>query len=119
MTDLFDWTPPAKYPDRPGWKEPTTSRDAAERVEPTAKVRRDEVLAVYRAAWPAGMTADEVAAKLGRSVLSVRPRVSELRKKGDVMPVMAEPRPSTKPLTRKNESGASAIVWTSRRPEAA
>lgn len=112
--DLFSWRPP--YPHAPGWKEPTTSRDAAEAVEPSASRLRGDVLTVYRAAWPAGLTADEAAARLGRTVLSVRPRVSELRKQGELMTVSAEPAPGTKLLRRKNESGLMAAVLVCKKP---
>ena len=61
MTDLFEWTPPEGYPNAPGWKEETTSRDAAKAMGIMACRMRDDVLTLYRAAWPAGMTADEVA----------------------------------------------------------
>ena len=93
--DLFS------YPHRPGWKEPGTSREAAARIEPTASVLRDLVLETL-AASPGGLTADEIAARLNRSILSVRPRVSELRADGKIM--RAERR-------GKNASGMSAAVW--------
>lgn len=114
MTDLFDWTQPAAYPDCPGWKEPTTSRDAAERVASEAKTLRDNALKVLRAAWPAGLTAHEVAARMGRSIMSIAPRLSELRKVDEVMPARRE---DGKPLRRPNESGCTATVWVCRRPE--
>ena len=63
---LFDWTPPPTYPAAPGFKEPTTSRDAAEKIKPIAKTLRDQALAALRVAYPDGLTADEVAVKLGR-----------------------------------------------------
>lgn len=113
MIDLFDWTPPPGYPRAPGFKEPTTSRDAAERIGPAAKSLRDHVLVVLRAAWPAGLTADEVAARMGKSVLSVRPRLSELRTAGQIFPALL---PGARPLRRPNESGAGATVWVCRRP---
>lgn len=113
MTDLFSWSP--KYPDRPGFKEPTTSRDAAERVAPTAKRDRGMVLTIYRAAWPAALTPDEVAARCGRSVLSIRPRCTELTKTGDLMPVLDG---KGKFVTRANESGARAKVLVCKRPGA-
>lgn len=106
MSDLFDWTPPPGYPERPGWKEPTTSRDAAEKVEPIVATLRDQVLSAMRIAWPSGLTADEAAAKLGRSEFSIRPRLSELRKMEAIEPTTAR---------RPNASGMSAIVWVARR----
>lgn len=115
MIDLFDWTPPPGYPSTPGFKEPTTSRDAAERIAPEAKTLRDNAMKVLRAAWPAGLTAHEIAARMGRSIMAVAPRLSELRKTGDVMPAMQEG--GAKPQRRSNESGCSAIVWVCRRPD--
>jgi len=53
------------------------------------------------AAAPHAPTADQVAEKLNRSILSVRPRVAELHRKGDI-------RPSGR---GRNESGMSASLW--------
>lgn len=104
--DLFDWTPPPGYPETPGFKEPTTSRDAAEKIKPVAKTLRDQALEALRVAWPGGLTADEIAGKLGRSELSIRPRISELREQRAI-----------EPSTRRgvNASGMTAIVWVARR----
>jgi DNA-binding IclR family transcriptional regulator len=54
------------------------------------------------AAVPCGLTADEIAAKLGESVLAVRPRVSELFHAG-LIEKTGERRP--------NASGLNAHVW--------
>jgi DNA-binding transcriptional ArsR family regulator len=54
------------------------------------------------AAVPSGLTADEIAAKLGESVLAVRPRVSELFHAG-LIEKTGERRP--------NASGLNAYVW--------
>lgn len=106
MADLFDWTPPEKYPHVAGWKDPTTSRDAAEKIKPVVKTLRDQALGALRLAWPTGLTADQIAAKLGRSELSIRPRISELRELRAI-------EPSTGRGT--NASGMSAIIWVARR----
>lgn len=90
------------YPDSPGWKEPTTSRDAAKVVD--AEGLRALVMERLRVA-PA--TADEVAAALGLSVLSIRPRVSELRKLNAIRPRLVGARMERRP----NDSGAMATVW--------
>lgn len=108
MADLFDWTPVPGYPTQPGFKERTTSRDAARKIAPRAQTLRDQVYATLRNVWPAGLTADEVALRIGRKEFSVRPRLSELRASKDIMPT---------PLRRPNESGVDAIVWVCRRPE--
>lgn len=78
--DLFDYVPPPAYPDRPGFKEGTTSREAAEAIEPRAGTLRRMALEFIRK--HPGRTADEVADALGESVLTIRPRISELRAKG-------------------------------------
>jgi hypothetical protein len=49
-----------------------------------------------------GLTADEVAARLDRDILSIRPRVSELA---------AQERIIDSKQRRKNRSGKNAIVW--------
>jgi len=48
-------------------------------------------------------TADEIAIKLGKSVLSIRPRVSELARDGLIRKTGER---------RANASGIRAIVWT-------
>ena len=107
MTDLFDWTPPPKYPNAPGFKTGGTSRDAARKMAPRARTLRDQVWATLRNVYPTGLTADEVATRIGRSVLSVRPRLSELAAAGKITPLI---RPDGKTERRTNESGLDANV---------
>lgn len=106
--DLFNYEPPAHYPETPGFKEPTTSQEAAVAIEPVARTLRAQVLAAYKTVWPAGLTADEVAEKLNRSILSIRPRVTELEKLGELTKTT---------LRRKNASGLNAVVLCSKRPQ--
>lgn len=89
------------YPDRPGYKERETSKAAAESVEETAPLLRAKVLDQLRKR-PEGMTPDEVAAELDLSVLSVRPRFTELRTKKQIIDTGER---------RANASGRSAKVW--------
>lgn len=70
MTDLF-----AGYPDAPGWKRDGTSREAAERVKPQVKNLHSKILAELARCE---QTPDEVAGRLGRTILAIRPRFSEL-----------------------------------------
>jgi hypothetical protein len=115
VTDLFDWKNPQHRPDLPyggpGYKERTTSREAARKVAPHAMTLREQVLTLLRVEWPRGMTADEVAEKVGKSELSIRPRLSELRTMRAIEPH------TTKGVVdrRDNKSGMSAIVWVARR----
>jgi hypothetical protein len=98
--------PPETYPDAPGFKTPGPSEQAAKAISSTAKTLRDQVLKTIVDA-PAGLSADAVADRLGKSVLSVRPRVSELRRLGEI-------RPTTQ--RAKNESGMSATIWVQSPP---
>jgi predicted ArsR family transcriptional regulator len=89
------------YPVAPGWKaeDTDTSRQAAKAIESPAKTLRQKC---HEALKGAAMTADEVAELLGESVLSVRPRVSELKAQGRVEATAKR---------RCNVSGKTAVVW--------
>lgn len=89
------------YPHAPGWKidDVETSREAAQSVKQDAKTLRAKCYEVLKGA---AMTADEVAELLGASVLSVRPRVSELR---------AQFKIEATEKRRCNVSGKKAVVW--------
>lgn len=91
------------YPSAPGWKTEGTSRDAAHAIEPHARTLRDRVLALLRIDR---LTADEVADRLGETVLSVRPRLSELSRQALIVKT-GERRP--------NASGMNAWVWMAAR----
>ncbi len=92
------------YPRSPGFKERTTSRDAAVAMTSRASILRERVHAEIAAAGRSGLTADQVAARLGESVLSVRPRLSELY---HACPSRIEPTGER----RTNESRLKARVW--------
>lgn len=96
------------YPDAPGTKAgaPETSRIAAARVAADATVLRQKCIDVL-ARHPDGLTADEVAAALNLSVLSIRPRMSELRQMNRIQ---------DSGQRRKNASGHSAAVWRAYMP---
>ncbi|MBA3241603.1 MAG: hypothetical protein H0T60_10305 [Acidobacteria bacterium] len=90
------------YPDFPGYKSRGgTSQEAAEAIAPKVATIRAKVLRAFLAA-DAGLTADEVAGALGLTVLTIRPRVSELR----LARVLVD-----SGLRRANQSGKSATVW--------
>src|SRR5271165_6667615 len=89
------------YPDAPGFKVSGPSEQAAEVNAGTANKMRAAVLAQF-AQYPGGATADEVAKDLNLSVLSVRPRVSELKRTGAIEQTGGR---------RKNASGMTATVW--------
>jgi hypothetical protein len=94
------------YPDAPGFKVPGPSEQAAEAMGSTANKMRASVLAKI-AECPNGATADEIAEQLNLSILSVRPRVSELNRNGEIEQTGAR---------RRNASGMTATVWRIARP---
>ena len=100
MKDHYLGDTPLAYPEAPGFKGEAPSREAALRMQPVARTLRE---LVYREiAASNGMTADEVATALDRSVLSIRPRVAELHKLERIKPLGER---------RTNESGMKATVW--------
>jgi predicted ArsR family transcriptional regulator len=96
--DLFG---PLSYPSAPGHKGGATSQEAARRIAGHASHLRAAVLRQL-AVEPDGLTADEIAKRLNESVLSVRPRVSELLAGGLIERTRHR---------RRNASGMSAAVW--------
>jgi predicted transcriptional regulator len=89
------------YPEAPGFKVSGPSEQAAEAMGSAANRMRAAVLAQF-AQYPGGATADEIAKDLNLSVLSVRPRVSELKRLAEIEQTGGR---------RKNESGMTATVW--------
>lgn len=110
MPEQLDLVDLLNYPETPGWRKPETSIEAAEAIARQVGRLRARVLAEVQAGeakgW-GGLTADEAAGRLDLPVLTVRPRVTELR---------AMERLFDSGLRRTNESGRRAIVWTTRRP---
>lgn len=98
MTEnLFDYA--ERYPEAPGYKDPDTSKEAAESMKPSAGILRAKCLEALRSG-PA--TADEIAERLGLSVLSARPRFSELLREGKIEDTGER---------RVNASGRRAKTW--------
>jgi len=89
----------------PAARDTDTSRAAAASVAPSAARVRSMVMSAIRASAQDGLTADEAAGHLGMSVLTVRPRVSELGKSGAIVDAG---------VRRPNQSGRRAIVWRAR-----
>ncbi len=89
----------------PAARNTDTSRAAAASVAPSAARVRSMVMNAIRASAQDGLTADEAAGRLGMSVLTVRPRVSELGKAGAILDAG---------IRRPNQSGRRAIVWRAR-----
>ena len=89
------------YPLSPGSKENGTSLEAAELIKAGAETIRRKVFDVIINKENFGATADEVAELLALSPFTVRPRVTELYKLGNIQ----------RKDKRKNSSGAMAYVY--------
>jgi hypothetical protein len=103
MTDLFTWGS-RNYPERAGYRRTDTSRAAARAIEESGRAQSLQELVLSWFEQHDG-TADECAIALGftgTGVLSIRPRVAQLNKRGFL--VDTERR-------RANGSGRMAIVW--------
>ena len=88
-----------RYPEGPGWIDETTSREAAHAIAAHADSLREATFAIL-SRW--ALTADEVADLLHESVLSIRPRVTELYK-SELIDRTGE--------RRRNRSGLFAHVY--------
>lgn len=88
------------YPNQPGFKSPGPSQEAAEAMKPTAASLRAACHGVLKSTH--GLTADEVAGVLDESILSIRPRITELKEMGIV---------EDSGVRRLNASGKRATVW--------
>jgi DNA-binding transcriptional ArsR family regulator len=87
------------YPETPGHKTPGTSADSAKRMVGVAEILRLKALALLKRE---AMTADELATALNETPFSIRPRVSELKRLGQIVATGAR---------RPNTSGHMASVW--------
>jgi hypothetical protein len=100
------------YPDAPGHQPPDTSIAAAVALAPKLGRLQQMAQAAIRASGDKGLTADELAAKLGMDRWSIQPRTSELRRKGLIC---------DSGMRRENVTGKQAIVWVAadvaRQPE--
>ena len=90
------------YPNSPGFKSPGTSQEAAEKMVGRVAYLQGKCLDVLRRCDEWGLTPDQCASALGESLLSIRPRFTELKEMGLIEKTGER---------RKNASGMSATVW--------
>lgn len=88
-----------RYPESPGHKVGGTSEEAAVSMSERSITLRSRALRLLK---KKSLTADQVARRLGESVLAIRPRISELHTMGLII---------DSGRRRKNKSGRNAIVW--------
>jgi hypothetical protein len=92
----------SRYPDAPGHRGVDTSIEAAEAIAPDLGRLQQLAAKAIKAAGERGLTADELAARLGQARWSIQPRTTELRHKGVIV---------DSGLRRENVTGKRAIVW--------
>jgi hypothetical protein len=87
--DLFSWTPPPvpTYPHAAGFKAYGTSKEAADAITPKLGELQSAVLQWLRRQGEAGGTPDECARDLSLSLLTARPRFTELKIMGLITPL--------------------------------
>ena len=93
------------YPQHPGYREPTTSRDAAALIAKRSDMLRDRALTALRNVGERGLSSDEIASRIGEHINSVRPRITELQYANKIEKTGER---------RANASGAKAAVWRAR-----
>ena len=91
-----------RYPDAPGHRNVDTSVEAADAIAPDLGRLQRLAETEIRAAGDAGLTADELAARVDLPRWSMQPRTTELRRKGFI-------RDSGQ--RRQNIPGKRALVW--------
>ena len=94
---LFD-----RYPNAPGYSNPTTSKDAAESVKPTASAIRVRILAELQVRGSTGATCDELEQAMDLSHQTASARLREMALKGAIVDSGNK---------RSTRSGRAAIVW--------
>lgn len=91
------------YPKTAGFKETTTSKEAADSIDrrQRAKIIREKCIDLFRININ-GLTADECAMLIDENVLSVRPRITELKRDGLI---------EKTGLRRPSSTNTSSHVW--------
>lgn len=102
MSKIAETLSPQVYGGLPGFKAEGTSRDAAVAAAGDSVLLRERVYTAIKSAGAGGMTADEAAKVMGRTVLSVRPRVTELAQTNRIEDTGQR---------RANDSGRKANAW--------
>lgn len=97
----FDMPEIYSYPDQPGFQNTDTSKAAAESVKSKAPALRKQVLeALCNHVF--GATPDTIANELNESILSIRPRITELKLKGLI---------EDSGRRGKTDMGKASIIW--------
>lgn len=99
MQGEFDFD---KYPYKAGHRKVKTSIKSANDINKKLKRLQKVVLLELEKVYPEGLTGSEIANRTGYSILSIRPRTTELKLQGLIIDTEK---------TRKNEGGKSEIIY--------
>ena len=99
MQGVFDFD---KYPYKAGHRKVKTSVKSANDINKKLKRLQKVVLIELGKVYPEGLTGSEIANRTGYSILSIRPRTTELKLQGLIIDTEK---------TRKNEGGKSEIIY--------
>ena len=91
-----------KYPLTAGYKQNSTSKEAAKKINSRAANLRTQCLDIIKRKGSYGATPEEVAALLSESILSIRPRFTELK----LLEYIVD-----SGIRRKNNFGSNTKVW--------
>ena len=91
-----------KYPMNPGYKEHSTSKEAATKIASRSRQLREKTLDTIKRKGSYGATPEEVAEILNESILSIRPRFTELK----IMKLIFD-----SGERRKNNFNSNTKVW--------
>lgn len=90
-----------KYPDKSGYQNQETSKQAAQDIKPRAKKLEARVLEVIRS-FPFGCSPERAAQELEKNIISVRPRFTQLKLKGFI---------EDSGRRDRTECNKSSIIW--------
>jgi hypothetical protein len=98
----FDFNDAPRYPDTPGYSNPTTSKAAADGMKPTAPALRTRIVSELQVRADFGATCDELEQAFDLPHQTVSARIRELAL-GEKIVDSGNKRPT--------RSGRAAIVW--------
>ena len=99
MQRQFDFD---KYPNKAGHRNIRTSVESAEQINPQLRRLHKIVILELEKVFPKGLTGSELANRVNRNLLTIRPRTTELKLLGLIVDTEK---------TRKNENGKSEIIY--------
>ena len=89
------------YPHDPGFQNTDTSKNAASSMKDKAETLRIQSYKAIKTSR-SGLTADEVAFSIRKSILAIRPRITELKMQGAII---------DSGIRRENSTGRNAAVF--------